>query len=650
MNTKRIILAACCLLLTTLAARADDVFRMKKAAGAHVETLKVERRFGKSEAFSPFLSKGAITALSITGSFEKTGDEYLVRVLLKDADGKEHLVMESYEEICDKEQFAFAGYCEETALLEGIRPDSIKVYVRDAVLRIESIDIQTVAPGRMLKGGAFKAAKAEARRAQVEAVAKKINEYNVSHGKLWRAGVTDISLKDYGTRRLLVGMPDNMSSGGYEYYAGGVFEVGKHQDLISSYASGSYTNHFTWKNRHGIDWITKVQSQGNSNCCVAFAGVSCLEALVNLYYNEKVDLDLSERDLACNGGANSPYSHGVSPLIALDYLRDTGICLEDVYKFEDLPSQGCTGHAPSMLVGITNYCEIEHNENSIKNALVKYGPLASGKLLNFLPDTTYADTLFSGGHAMAIIGYHVIQGGESFEVLGDYPFVIPHNSMHIGETYWIFKNSSTSNEYQFVLFHDYSLMAKVYRLIAPIIMKDAYGNSISRTIICEDRDGDGYYNWGIGDKPSTAADWISTDSDVDDSNYLIGPKGSVWGEGINLSDLQNSTVTISGNEIYDSRRYLYRNIVIPSGSKLTIQNTRVDLYGNVNITVQDNGELVIDGGTLRNAKVELQNGSKLRILNNGTIYVRQNNVLETPLGATVDMTSGSILSESNYPN
>ena len=117
-----------------------------------------------------------------------------------------------------------------------------------------------------------------------------------------------------------------------------------------------------------------------------------------------------------------------------------------------------------------------------------------------------------------------------------------------------------------------------------------------------------------------------------------------------MSDLQNSTVTISGNEIYDSRRYLYRNIVIPSGSKLTIQNTRVDLYGNVNITVQDNGELVIDGGTLRNAKVELQNGSKLRILNNGTIYVRQNNVLETPLGATVDMTSGSILSESNYPN
>ncbi len=43
MNTKRIILAACCLLLTTLAARAADVFRMKKAAGAHVETLKVER-------------------------------------------------------------------------------------------------------------------------------------------------------------------------------------------------------------------------------------------------------------------------------------------------------------------------------------------------------------------------------------------------------------------------------------------------------------------------------------------------------------------------------------------------------------------------------------------------------------------------------
>lgn len=644
MNTKRIILAACCLLLTTLAARADDVFRMKKAAGAHVETLKVERRFGKSEAFSPFLSKGAITALSITGSFEKTGDEYLVRVLLKDADGKEHLVMESYEEICDKEQFAFAGYCEETALLEGIRPDSIKVYVRDAVLRIESIDIQTVAPGRMLKGGAFKAAKAEARRAQVEAVAKKINEYNVSHGKIWIAEVTDIALADYGVRRAVTGCPDGCQSGGIEYYVDGFFEVGKanpetrKKTLRSS--SSSVVSEFDWRTRHGRNWITPVKSQ-YGNTCVAFAGVSCLESLMNLYYNQifySPFNDLSEWELAYYGNENNmPLATGVSPSRALSHLVNYGIGNEEVNPFPNQDVAPYTPHTPNFNVKIESYSIISHDESYIKHALIEKGPLASGFIFDdYVDSIDYSQDLYVGGHAMSLIGFGVVQKGDTIGVNSIGTLVVEEGN-NIGKTFWLFKNSWGNNSYDAlckIVFNDYSRMAQVYSLNIPITVTPS---SYSPSVICEDRDGDGYYFWGIGQKPANCPDWVPDVKDGDDFNINYG----TMDENGFLQSLSPNGYTINTSVTYSSNNVVSSRIGIVNNGILTITGTTTMNAQSV-IRVCEGGTLIVDGGTLQNANLKLIPGSHLIIRNNGSINMSSDTPFYAPLGVIVDIESGTI--------
>jgi len=42
-------------------------------------------------------------------------------------------------------------------------------------------------------------------------------------------------------------------------------------------------------------------------------------------------------------------------------------------------------------------------------------------------------------------------------------------------------------------------------------------------IVCEDKDGDGYYYWGIGPKPATCPSCAPDEPDGDDSNPNLGP-------------------------------------------------------------------------------------------------------------------------------
>ena len=657
---KRFIVMICSVLLLNTAATASDVFRMKASAGTSLETVNIEKQFEKNESFSPFFSKAAITGLSITGSFEKTSDEYLVRVLLKDVKGKEYLVMESYEEICDKSSQVFTDYCEETIMLEGIVPDSIKVFVRDATVRIESISFQYTSHDNMLKGTAFNAAKKESRKGQVEEIVRRINEYNATHGKIWIAGVTDIALADYKSRQAMIGCPDGCPSGGFEYYIDGFFEIGKQNPNASSKTvqrtASNIVSAFDWRNRHGRDWTTPVKNQGGSLCCVAFAGVSCLEALVNLYYNQILDMDLSEWELACHGGVgigNSPYDAGVSPNTAISYLVNTGIGKECYNQFPDSLNVPYSLNNPDTLVSMNGGTLLSNlsDENNIKASLIMKGPLGSGCLYTAINDNEYNNVMNNQGHAMAIIAYDYIRGNEN-DIYSQNFSHINNLTNYIGRTYWVFKNSYYTHQYPKIIFNDYSLMAGPFIFETPIRIKDKYGNNIftESDVVCEDRDGDGYYFWGIGQKPSDAPSWIPDEPDCDDSDYGTGPTGNVIGQGIDLGSLKTSTVTINGAEIYNTRRYLYHDIVIPGGSTLTIQNARVDLYGNVKITVQNNGQLIIDSGTLRNAEIALQAGSKLKIQNSGTIYMRQGKNLDAPLGSIVDIANGNILSETHYPN
>lgn len=75
-----------------------------------------------------------------------------------------------------------------------------------------------------------------------------------------------------------------------------------------------------WRNRHGANdpsspyfddddsgftgWITPIKNQAEpTGCgsCSAFGTFGSFEAMINLYYNQHLDLDLSEQEqLSCN--------------------------------------------------------------------------------------------------------------------------------------------------------------------------------------------------------------------------------------------------------------------------------------------------------------------------------------------------------------
>ncbi|MDP7244266.1 MAG: C1 family peptidase, partial [Flavobacteriales bacterium] len=59
-------------------------------------------------------------------------------------------------------------------------------------------------------------------------------------------------------------------------------------------------NSFDWRNRHGENWNSPVKNQGSVSSCTSFGAIAAIEATINLYYNQHLDIDLSEQaTLSC---------------------------------------------------------------------------------------------------------------------------------------------------------------------------------------------------------------------------------------------------------------------------------------------------------------------------------------------------------------
>ena len=165
-------------------------------------------------------------------------------------------------------------------------------------------------------------------------------------------------------------------------------------------------------------------------------------------------------------------------------------------------------------------------------------------------------------------------------------------------------------------------------------------NYSEEDVVLEDADGDGFYFWGLGPKPSNSPSWIPDQPDGDDSNYQYGPMNTYGHlQDLELWGLQTLHTLI--DLTYSSRMFLYSNLCVCSMSKLTITSI-ITLYGNTKIIVEPNGELIIDGGTLQNADIVLRTGSKLTLKNGGSIIMRNGKDFNAPIGATVTIDEGQI--------
>jgi hypothetical protein len=169
---------------------------------------------------------------------------------------------------------------------------------------------------------------------------------------------------------------------------------------------------FSWLDINGTDFSTSVKNQAPCPSCEAYALVSAIETLVQYEVGYPFDCDLSEMHLFFKSGGTSNW--GVDVKDSADYLVEYGVpdegCYPDPHRSYDYDFTSLPGWE-NRTVKIKEWGWIEDDIDSIKRALIKYGPL----VICFIVRTDfihYKSGIYmnnwgkiEGGHLITIFGY-----------------------------------------------------------------------------------------------------------------------------------------------------------------------------------------------------------------------------------------------------
>jgi uncharacterized repeat protein (TIGR02543 family) len=276
----------------------------------------------------------------------------------------------------------------------------------------------------------------------------------------------------------------------------------------------------------------------------AFSSVGVTEAIVNLYYNQQLDVSLSEQDVAsCSGGE---YGCWTDPAIGptgcvggnvaspLDYIADTGVVDARCYPYSyscGMCSDKCL--FPSQLIkssGKIPYCEnnplatcnldAECNPYAICNAgSCLYNPGMPCLINSDCSATCFGVLADEDALKRTIIFKGPVTAGLTS--LGKHVVIAGFDKDLVGNTRWLVKNSVGTSwgtggfDYIQEPFAD---LYDLYAMQTPIVSV-----RVPYVVACNDWDGDGYYNWGIGPMPGTCPPAIPVQEDCDDTNANLGP-------------------------------------------------------------------------------------------------------------------------------
>lgn len=423
-----------------------------------------------------------VTGFAISGSAELNEPWSLVRVVLADERGVERLVYEAYPALSGEGELDFSQSCEETCAMGSVSTSKLRIQVLAASLSLKFIHLERKSDRT------YNDTHDLHKSLKIQQDAFKIQNLNQKRRGSWVAGNTSISRLSYSEKRKmfhgldgtpLFGLPNLQ---GFEYYKGGVFEIAS-DDPVEPGRS-MLPNAWDWRNRHGRNWTSPVKDQKQCGSCWSFAVTGTIELLVNLYYNQKIDLDLAEQDgLSCSGGGSC---NGGLPGSMLSYLMNTPLVNEECFPYSatDLScSKKC--NAPTERVTISGRKSFSGGTETLKRMIAEGGAVSGG--------------LNSMAHAMNLIGWE--DGGTN--------------------TTWIFKNSWGTD-------HGEQGYAKISTSInnfrwtwgitgTPKTAKNYWSR-------CEDLDNDNYCNWGIrAQKPETCLLSCKPEKDCDDSDASLGP-------------------------------------------------------------------------------------------------------------------------------
>ena len=620
-------------------AQSQSVFR---ALSPEDNTQQLRTTFTSSDTI-PLEGLGNIYSLSIDATIQQPKESSFTRIVLEDKDGHDYLVAESNWFRFDTTNVCLDHYCEETAALNGITPAYLKCYMSgDASLTLMGINSSNQAYSR--NDSSYKETKEHVKEEQVKAIVDKINSYNIRHGRLWRAAVTESSLLSFDEKKNFYeeGSCDSYLNN-MQYYSGGLFEIGTPRAYTDTIVS-PYVPSFDWRNRHGKCWLTPAKSQGNSDYCTAFAAVGMLESNLLLHYkydvNDTSAIDLSEQYVASYVPI---YFHGGICDIELPvkFLRTDGTIDEASLLFHNYPYMPDSIPTENEHVYLNDYDKIDLMNivtpiDTLKKYLINNGPGFCG----YQTATPYTHQR-KGGHAMTLAGYGTIAPNTAYTFFyGISPSLQPDTVFHegdsiIGHTYWIYKQSRGPswghNGYMYIIYYNDDPW---YMNEYAFFPKGKPISNVNRPILCEDLDGDGYVNWGVDLISPGIAVWAQ--SDGDDSDPTIG----------HMNEYGYCEQLPADHPTYE---YIYNDstlttfvsnsnyIGILRGATVTLQ-TQPTYANGTKILLDYGATLVIDGFTVNFDFLQPYPGSKIVLINGAKIQ----KPFSTPLGVKFVINNGSI--------
>lgn len=495
-----------------------------------------------------------VYSLSIDADVELPYEYSLVRVTLFDKSGGEHLVYEGYPLLTGVGNFNLLQTCDETCVLDNIVPDYLNVQVEYGSINIgdvyaaENYDNLSMAVKSMSIPAYADRLKAETDAFKVSGLKANIRTMK-KVGLRWAPGETSVSRLSYAEKKRKFSGENLPNLQGFEYYKGGVFELvspetpedieeyennkrieeilndTSSQDSYNIVEAQSLTDEdldvkitpitefyvyttpyeWDWRDIHGENWILPAVSQGDCNGCGAFAATAVVEGKINMWYNQHLDIDLSERDVICQVddnrsdpiiniglvGINSCQLWISGPKALSQFDNSSGINENWCMPYEDVQdsSYDCDDCGGGNKWRITRSKEVGISNSDIMLTLIAGGPVTLG--------------IKDWNHSVAVIGYHKLKVD---------PATIAFRFKNSWGADWgdlgfgaaVIKKSRRQN---------------VYRAGQPYVKNRLNLYQID----CLDRDNDGYCSWGISSpfKPKTCPDFCADTWDRNDCNPTI---------------------------------------------------------------------------------------------------------------------------------